>query len=213
MSIKVYLSNISPLWPIERQEAALCDVLTGATVFREILPTRDRRAHRPAALIKRNEMLRVTRRPAGETIYLASLAVLAWSADDLAQCLAAAMARNATVVALDIGLTIPPMPGAEVLHQAILAFAESRRKSDAIRDGKAGAAVSASVRSAKADAAIERIKARWPLPSDAWSTADLVAEAGVSRNTVQARLGTRPAAQKKHLAAIMRRSKKEAKGE
>lgn len=47
----------------------------------------------------------------------------------------------------------------------------------------------------------------WGLPSSEWSTAALLAEAGVSRNTINARLGTREVAQRRYQAAEKRRER------
>jgi hypothetical protein len=77
MGSRIYLSDVSPWWTMEKQLAALAEVLSGATVFRDDLDRRQKRGHSAKDLPKRAAMLRVTTRPVvGETIYVASAAVL-----------------------------------------------------------------------------------------------------------------------------------------
>ena len=80
MAVKAYISNISPLWPVERQEAMLSAAVPGypdkVAVFRDELPPSDRQGHRKAALSARAEMLRPTTRKIDEVIVVAALPVL-----------------------------------------------------------------------------------------------------------------------------------------
>jgi hypothetical protein len=70
------------------------------------------KAHAPSSLADWANLLRPTsRRPNGETIYLASLAVLAWESEDFMGALAAAAKRHAAVVVLDTGRRIEPDAG------------------------------------------------------------------------------------------------------
>lgn len=73
----------------------------------------------------------------------------------------------------------------------------------AIRAGK----TSGLVRSKQARAGVEKIRDRWPLPSQEWPTRVLIEEAGCSLNTVKAVLGRRPIAQANYQAAQKRKEK------
>ena len=210
MSERAYLSNLSPLWPAARQEALLLEAFPawpkGVTVFRDDIDARDRRGHSTELLVKRSEMLRgTTRKGHTERITLASLAVLAWSAEDMLECLTLALSRGATVRVLDVGLSIPPTPDAVILHEAAKAFRTSRTRGVVMDRGKAGGMASAAQRIAEAKAKAETIRAEWALPSDDYPTLDLLAKAGISRNTARLYLGKRDVAQREHQAALKRR--------
>lgn len=81
------------------------------------------------------------------------------------------------------------------------------------RNGAAriGAAISAKNKRDKSAAGIAKIKDRWPQGSGAWPTAALLAEAGLSLNTVKAVLGARPIAQANYEAAQKRKERRNAK--
>lgn len=195
-----YLSEISSWWSIERQEAALGDLPSGAIVFIDRLDTRQRRAHQSASLLQRTECLRPTKRPArDEVIRVASPDVLAWSEEDIQAVLAAVAARGARLVAAE-GSPVEDNPAAWVA-----AWSAARKRSRLEGAQLRGAAVSAARRSAVALAGVNRIKARWPLPSKQHSTAALILEAGVSLNTAVKHLGRRPLAQ--HTRAIAEKAK------
>ena len=198
--IRAYLSNISPAWTIDRQEVVLPP---GAQQFRDVLDARDRYAHQPDRLTQRAAMLRPTRRHGGE-IVVASLAVLAWTAEDLMACLTLAMQRGASVRVLDADLTIAPDSGPDVLHQAAQAFAASRKRDQAAARGERGGAVSAAARVAKATNKAETIRAEWALPSEDYPTLALLGKAAISRNTAKLYLGPRSAAQRIHQAKTKR---------
>jgi hypothetical protein len=116
MTARAYLSNLSKLWPLERQEALHAERTPGwpddVTVYRDKLGPTLLKAHAPSSLADWANLLRPTsRRPNGETIYLASLAVLAWESEDFMGALAAAAKRHAAVVVLDTGRRIEPDAG------------------------------------------------------------------------------------------------------
>jgi hypothetical protein len=204
---RTYTSNLSPRWPFDKQEALLRTLdgwPKGYAALRDDLDVRARRAHKAASLVGRASLLRPSRRSDGETIYVASLAVLAWSVGDLLAVLTAAGMRGAAVVALDVGLTIPPSDASAVLHQAMQAFELSRKADAALKAGEAGSKVSVERRTDAARAKCETIRREWRAHPSEPPTSDLLAKAGVSRNTVKKYVGDRPA---KPI------SKKEAKGE
>lgn len=214
---RAYLSNLSPRWPFDKQEAALRAALEGwpkgVTVLRDDLDARARRAHNTASLAARESLLRPSQRKDGETIYVASLAVLAWTIGDLMLVLTAAGMRGAAIVALDAGLTIPPSDAASVLHQAAVAFEAARMADIALNIGEAGAKKSAERRADAAKAKTDALKEFWRLPSAEHSTADLLAQFDVSMNTAKKHLGVRADAQRAYAGAQAATSKRKAKKE
>ncbi len=208
MAKRAYLSNINLRWPFDRQEALFASLPNwpkGYTVFRDEIDARTKRAHRPASLANRAELLRKTTRVRnGEDIYLASLGPFAWTQDDLLAQLTLAAARGATVHVLDAGLVIAPTPAAETLHKAVLAFAEARKA----HKERHGGAVSGKRRRAAAEARAQVIEARWPMPSDDYPTAKLLVEAGLSVNTARLILGSRPEVQRMHRVAMAANAKR-----
>jgi hypothetical protein len=192
---RTYTSNLSPRWPFNKQEAlfrTLDGWPMGYTALRDDLDVRARRAHKTSTLVGRASLLRPSRRSDGETIYVASLAVLAWSVGDLLAVLTAAGMRGAAVVALDVGLTIPPSDVSAVLHQAMQAFELSRKADAALKAGEAGSKVSVQRRTDAARAKCEIIRVRWLRPAYEHLTIDLLKEAQISRNTAKYYLGARP---------------------
>jgi hypothetical protein len=192
---RTYTSNLSPRWPFDKQEALLRTLdgwPKGYAALRDDLDVRARRAHKAASLVGRASLLRPSRRSDGETIYVASLAVLAWSVGDLLAVLTAAGMRGAAVVALDVGLTIPPSDVSAVLHQAMQAFELSRKADAALKAGEAGSKVSVQRRTDAARAKCEIIRVRWLRPAYEHLTIDLLKEAQISRNTAKYYLGARP---------------------
>ena len=204
----IYISNISPLWPIDRQEALLIGADPGGRRFVDILTAFDRQAHQADRLLQRAAMLRPSRRRGGN-IFVASLAVLDWSAVGLMECLGLAMVRGISVHVLDAALVIQPGGGPVILHAAALAFAASRKRDAEILRGQAGGAISAAKRVDAARAKAETIREHWAMPSAEHPTLALLERAGISRNTAKIYLGPRADAQRKHDAEIKRRLKRE----
>ena len=201
MTVKVYLSEVSAFWTFERQEAVLAAVLPGAKVFRDVLDRRVRRAQSPASLLDREKLLRSTSSPdLDETVYVASLAVLAWSLDDLRTVLAVLARRGARLVSMDDG-DPEDVPAA---WQA--ASAKARRAAG----GETGGNVTRRNMEAAYAPRVKAIAQRWG--DSAYSTAELLREAGVSRNTAIKYIGTtRGDAIRKEAARLKRKAKKENK--
>lgn len=204
MTARVYFSNIVAAWSIERQEKLAAEKVPGwprVEVYREDVAPRHRKSHAADALVERNNaLLRKTgRRGARETIYVASLALLAWELRDFQRCLVAAEARGATVVALDTGTEIPPDANRKALADAGDEFV-SRRKSAQTEGslGTEGGKIAGARRWTAAEERCQKIAAKWPLPSEQYPTAVLLKEAGLSRNTVKLHLGKRSLAQDTH---------------
>ena len=204
--IKAYISNISPAWPVERQEAMIAAAAPTAPIFRDILDARDRRAHQPDRLVQRAMLLRPTRRRGG-VFLAASPAVVDWTAEGLLTCVTEALARGASVRFLDTGLTIEATSGPAVLHQAVLAFAASRKRDAEVLRGKSGGKISGARRGADAKAKAETIRAEWRLPSEDHQTQALLDRAGISRNTAKKYLDKRSVAQRVYQASLKRRMK------
>ena len=216
---RAYISTIAPGWTIERQEALLAERVPGwprVTVYRDEPTARQRQAHQASGLLQRAAMLRSTKpRPGGETIYCATLAVLAQGKVDFLAVLDAARARGATILPVDTGIAIGAAVPAE---EAAAAYMASRLAGSQAKARQLGAVVSAAIRRARADDGCERIRERWGMPSDAWPTAALCAEAGapgnpLSYNSVVARLGGREKAQARYQAAIKRAATRKAKAD
>src|SRR4051812_26403387 len=97
---RAYLSNINSMWPIERQEALMAEMVPDwgkIAKYKDVLTTKQRQAHGSGLLIERKAMLRATKpRPEGERIYLASMAILAWDGADLELALSGVWERGAT---------------------------------------------------------------------------------------------------------------------
>lgn len=200
MTARVYFSNIVAAWPTERQEKLAAEKVPGwprVEVYREDVAPRHRKSHASDALVERNNaLLRKTgRRGARETIYVASLALLAWELRDFQRCLVAAEARGATVVALDTGTEIPPDANRKALADAGDEFL-SRRKSVATEGarGTGGGKIAGARRAAQAAAKAEPFRDRWKRKDD--STPKLLNEMGLSYNTACKYLGKRPEAQR-----------------
>lgn len=186
------LTRLVPSWPDSLQ------------VYTDRVNARDRRSRqRPSLMDARAEMLRPTGRKNEIVIYVASLAVLAWSEDDLREVMAAIKARRAMLVSAEDGECFT-----ENVEDAVARWRAASTKSRLEGAAKRGGAVSAKVRGDRVSAGVEKIKDRWPLPSSEWSTAALLAEAGVSRNGANARLGGREKAQARYQAAIKRKLKR-----
>lgn len=196
---RIYLSDIHAEWPFARQEAELDAKLPGwrdGAVYRDVVKRMGRKHKAVSALTDRAVMLQPTRRRTGETVTVAALPVLAWTARDMLDVLAALAARRATLASLNCGTTVPPDATPAQIQAAIEAFERAyRRKGDA---HKSGGQVSGERRAAAAKAACEAMRPYWGLPSAEYPTKDLLARHGVSRPTAIAYLGPRLEAQRAH---------------
>lgn len=180
MKRKTYSSNILRHWPIEAQRAELAKLPKPVEAYEDVLKPRALKAHSPADLKERAELLRRTGRKGGaEEISVACLGVLAWVAEDFMAAMGAAAARNATIVALDTARTISPTATAVELAEALSEFLTARRRHQTSGGRLAGVEASRKLR--MADTA-----ARAALIADDWhgvtaATDDLLARAGKMR--------------------------------
>jgi hypothetical protein len=215
---RVYLSNISRLWPLGKQERLFAEQVPGwpdVPTYCDTLPASVRKAHNVSSLggrqklmTDRANMLRPTsRNTRDEVVYIASLACFAWGVADFSSAIAAMGERGATLVALHEGITIPPDAGARSLAEAVKAFVSAKRS---VTGGgtKAGVIAAAATKRAMTDDAVKKIKDRWHLPTKDHPTWQLLAEAKLSLNTVVDRLGKRPAAQREHQKRLKREARK-----
>ena len=194
--LRAYLSNLSPLWPWEKQEDLLRQEVPawpkGVTVYRDDLDARQRRGRSQDALAARSNLLRTTtRRRADDVILLPSLAVLDWTHDGVVTALAAASARGATVRVLDCGLEIAADAGAAVMAEVAKAFATAKMRDKLHRRGEAGGRVSGAARKAAAAEKMKAVAALWHDPKETRTDAELARMAGVSVNTMKAHHGPR----------------------
>ena len=201
MPAKAYISNIATGWPVERQEALLAKHVPGwpaVTIYRDILDARTRQAHQPGDLVNRAAMLRPTgRQREGETIYVASLVVLAWGKDDFAEVLTLAARRGAAIWSVD-----NPCP-----QPSPVAFAEAKREASRKQARENGTKAAAERRAAAAEAKAMPYKTRWR--DKAERTEDLLREMGLSRNTASKYLGRRELVLKRVEAQLKRKARDE----
>jgi len=213
MITRIYLSNIAPGWPVDRQKELMAARVPGwpdVPTYVDLLSPAKRKAHVPTSLVQRAELLRATSRPgSAEEIVVASLGCLAWEQADFLQCVAAASQRGATIIALDTGRRIEPTASPSAIADANQEFLARRRSKGG--SGPAGYLVSAGRRAANAEAAAMGIKDRWSLPTKDYPTDDLLAEAGICRNTANQYLGHRPDAQRKHRNALAQAARNRAR--
>ena len=204
MIIRAYISNIASGWSIQQQKELMAAHVPGwpdVPTYVDVLSPAKRKAHSPASLANRIELLRQTSRPDNaEVIIVTSLACLAWEQSDFLQCVAAASTRGATLVAIDTGRQTAPDASPTEIADAVQEFVSRRRSKRGL--GPPGHLVSADRRAAEARAGAMRIKERWALPTKDYPTDPLLAEAGICRNTANLYLGKRPDAQRKHRNAL-----------
>jgi hypothetical protein len=185
--------------------AALPGYPTGVIIRLDKLSPDDRKAHRIDDLVNREMMLRPSGRKGG-VVYIASLAVLAWSAEDMLSCLTRAASRGMTVRVLDADLTIGADARAALLHKAAQAFAAARERRREIERGRTGGSISGKKRSDAARAKAEAIKLKWA--DERFRTVDLLKEAGITYNTAKLYLGSRLLVLQAQAAAAKRRARR-----
>lgn len=204
---KVYISNISPLWPEQRQAQVCEQAGPEAQWFKDELDSRDRRAQRAAGLTNRAQLLRPTTRQAPDRLYVAALPCLAFDTEDFLEVLKAAAARNLTVVALTEKLTFSPSQHSGTLNKAAAAFVEAAAAARAFSRGQLGGTASGAKRQAQTAAAAKLIEKDWGNP--AVTNAALVKRAGRSINSLKNVLGDRRAAVRAWKAEEKRKATRE----
>jgi hypothetical protein len=218
MDAKVYMSNISPLWPFHRQDQLIADALAARGITRrkdfvDELSVNERKAHHDEHLTQREQLMRPSTRKDGGLIVLPSLAVFSWSVEGMIAGLTRLAANRATVWVVDADITLKPRADTRAWAKAAEAFHTARKREQAEERGKAGGLASAAKRS-KEEAALS-IKEDWSLsPHERGftSTIQLLMRADIANySTAAGYLGSRPIAQKNRQAALKRKAKREAK--
>lgn len=195
MQSRAYIRNGVTGWPPEKQEALLREAGFEGPIYRDELGRRDMRGANASALKERATMLAPTPRTDPETILVASIRCFALNPVDLTAALAAAVARNATVRALDTGIEVGPGAGLAEIAQAAQAF-DKARKGEQTREGRArGNAVAAERARQRTAPKIAEARKLWGLPSDTISTDEISKRVGLSLRTLYLHLGRRGAAQ------------------
>lgn len=211
MAARVYTSNISKLWPLARQHDVLAKVQGWEKLprYTDTLTRRGLQARTPDLLEERGDMLRPTSRRSGETIYVASLAVLAFGATDLVNVLAAAAARRATIEVLADDLTIPPDAPAAVVAEVMAAWERAKRRALTEGGRLAGVKVATERRRAATAVALDKVREDWSRPSDEVSTAELIERSGLTYKTLHEHFGPRKKAQRARLRKEQRAARRE----
>lgn len=198
---RIYLSNIRADWPIARQEGLLDDEIPewrNGSVYRDVLSRAELKKH--ATLMQRDSFLlrQGSRYGSTETVIVASLTVLARTPTDLMAVLMRLAARHERLRAIAEKQEIDP--AATDLDAIKAAFGGALRRFSGV--GVTGGQASGKKRMAAAQAKLEQIRPFWPLPSTDYPTKMLCKDYGVSRPTVILYLGSRRAAQLRHVASL-----------
>lgn len=199
---KRYLSNLSPVWPIKRQEAIL-DGLEGAE-YRDEIPSDERRGFRINGLQNRAMMLRKSSRQTDQIIQVASVAAFARNAEDLMMALAQAAEVNATVRDISAKIDIKPSARAKDLKEVAKLFAESRKRAAEVVRGSTGGKKSAELRSAQSKSIALKYEKDWVEYKK--TNRQISDESGLSVNTLKLYLGRRVEARARHFAMLKRKN-------
>ena len=209
MHNKAYISNLSPSWPEERQQEVLANGIPTWPViplYRDELGPRALRDRDTDRLAGRQALARVTSRRDRPVIHVASLAVLDFRVAGFRDFLAILAQQRAILVAHAEGesydLTVAGEAG-----RAAQRFPISRTRVGRDNWLALGTAVSAARRRAATDEAIKAIEDRWGKKGQRQKA--LVAETGLSLNTVVDRLGLWRDAKEKIKRAAKRKAQRE----
>ena len=195
MPVKAYISDVFVPLSVQWQETVLAAVPEWpgeVEVFRDTVNRRARQKQSPDDLVGRAELLRAISTEETDTIYLASLTVLAWDENDFRATLADILGRpSVTLVALDDGLTVDrSMP----LEKVIQAWKRARKRRRVITAQIKGSRASAERKKAKSMAGVEKIRPYWGKSSEEYPTLMLRQMAGtvehpMAYNTIVAHIG------------------------
>lgn len=192
---RCYVRNGVWAWSVERQIKELGELWDADASFRDALPADRARAAgrvRPEWLVERAALLRPSGRRS-ETIYVATLLVIAVTESDLVKVILAAAGRNAAIMAQDSRFTIPAHATAEVVGAAITDWQRAKMLARTTGGRLIGVEVAAERR--RADTA-RKVKVARPLWRDRrkrrLSTEQVAEEVGLSVKTLYQELGRRP---------------------
>lgn len=217
MPTRIYLSNISRHWPIERQEKLLDEMIPEwrklTAIYRDMPSAAKRKVHAPDALPERDRaLLRAVGTPRPETIVVAALPVLAFGAVDLNGVLAKAERRGATIRALyPSDRHIPPDASKAEVHAAVEELNNAKKRPYGGRLAVEGRAASLVSRKANIEERLAKIRDLWVLKTH--TTKELGVIAGHVRDghrksvpmahaTMVLHLGRREEAQNMHEARV-----------
>lgn len=176
VSARAYKSNILKAWTPEAQQSLLDGVEEELTIYEDQVRPGQRKRKAVDALVQRADMLRPTKRRRGdEVIYVPCLGNFAWDLWDLARCFAAAKEREATIVALNTDLRIPPDASEAVMKQAREDFQADKRRG-AVQPGRVGWEIAQEQRLADTERRINLIREDWGNPD--FKLEDLLLRAG-----------------------------------
>ncbi|MFT9089463.1 MAG: hypothetical protein ABF479_00385 [Gluconacetobacter sp.] len=193
---RLYVRNGVSGLPPERQLQLIESAGYSGAVYCDELSRNDMRARNVAALIQRAEMLRPIRRHASERIVVASLRCLALTAVDLSSVLVAAEKRNATIYAVDIGISFSPGGNAEAVQAAMLAWEQGRRIGQTQAAREKAAVVYPKIAGERRDRSLQIARPLWSLPTAEITGAEIAKRAGLSVASLITHLGPRRKAQK-----------------
>ena len=134
------------------------------------------------------QLFRPTTRKVEDRYHVDSLAILAKKEDDFREFLAEAKKRKAQIISREDNKTFAVNGNCENI---VKWWKDARRSGVA----KIGARMSADRKKSISAEGVAKIKDKWPLPSKEYPTAQLLAVAELSLNTVKSILGPRPIAQ------------------
>jgi hypothetical protein len=197
---KLYFSNLSPVWPLSKQEAVLSGI--SGTKFSDELHPAERRGFRINGLPERQNMLRKTTRQVDQIISVASLATFARNAEDLMLALTQASEINATIRDVSANVDIKPSAKAKELKRAAEIFTQGRKRAMEVERGTTGGRKSADMRSAQARKIAKEHEKDW-LEYDK-TNKQISEESGLSVNTLKAYLGRRVEARARHQGMLKR---------
>lgn len=198
---RFYLSNLSQIWPIARQEPLLDDAYPGwreQAVYRDILSLRglakgERLAERDDFLLRK-----AGRTDDGGEVVVATLLAIARTQADLTSVLVRIAGRHEKLRSIAEDMLIDPVE--QDLEELRRVFHNATRRVSA--RGVPGGKASGIKRAADADAKIERIRPFWGLAEP--TTAALCKQHDIARVTIEARLGKRRPAQRAYAEDIRR---------
>lgn len=182
-------------WPVDRQIKALGDLWDASASYRDTLLADRAKAPgrvRPEWLTERAQMLRPSARKQ-DTIHVATLLAIAVGSHDLVKTIEAAAGRNATIVAHDSGISIPPGCDVDAVVRAMDDWERAKAAARTEPGRLEGMRVAAERRRAETMRKTKVARPLWRSTAPDRLSAEGVAEVcGLSVKTLYAELGRRP---------------------
>lgn len=200
-NFNAYISNLSPVWPVSRQQAIFAEHGIEQT-HQDELTADERRGYRLNGLPDREMMFRPSTRQGDRTICVASLACLARNAEDLMVVLSRAAELNTTIRDLSANINIKPNARTKDMKLASELFAKGRKRERELVRGQTGGRKSGGLRAQLARDTARKFEADW---QDFKKTNQQIAkESGLSVNTLKLYLGRRAEARARYLGKLKR---------